>query len=129
VNRSVVLDTNVVVSAALHLDGPPGLLVQAVLRRELACFTCPGIADEYWDVLTRAKFVRLGFPPPWFEPFLEECRHLEPAPPRDPDDLIFLSLAHRAGAVLVSGNLADFPAEIRRKVRVLEPRDYLESLV
>ena len=76
-NRSLVLDTNTLVSAALHLDGPPGLLIQAVLRRELASFTCPGVVNEYWDVLTRSKFARLGFPPPWFEPLLEEARHLD----------------------------------------------------
>jgi predicted nucleic acid-binding protein len=50
-NLSLVLDTNILVSAALHLDGPPGLLVQAALRREVAFFTCPGILNEYWDVL------------------------------------------------------------------------------
>jgi len=134
VNRSLVLDTNILVSAAIHLDGPPGILVQAVLRRELACFTCPSVVDEYWDVLTRPKFARHGFPPAWLEPFLGEARHLEPDPPAwpqpgpDPDDLVFLALAQRAGAVLVTGNLADFPEKIRQGVPVMGPRAYLEAL-
>jgi len=134
VNRTLVVDTNILVSAAIHLDGPPGLVVQAILRRELAFFTCPSVVEEYWDVLTRPKFARLGFPPYWFEPMLGEARHLAEDPPTwilpgpDPDDLIFLALAERAGAVLVTGNLADFPAGIRRKVQVMSPRDYLTGL-
>lgn len=133
-NRSLVLDSNVLVSAALHLDGPPGLLVQAVLKRELAWFTCPAVVEEYWDVLTRPKFARLGFPPAWFEPLLKEARHLEADPPvwplagPDPDDLVFLALAQHTGAVLVTGNLVDFPPAIRKAVKVMAPRQYLESL-
>lgn len=133
-NHSLVLDTNVLVSAAIHLDGPPGLLVQAILRQELACFTCPGVVEEYWDILTRPKFARLGFPPPWFEPLLEEARHLGADPPvwplegPDPDDLVFLALAHHTGAVLVTGNLADYPEAILQGAPVMSPRAYLEGL-
>ena len=133
-NLSLVLDTNILVSAALHLDGPPGLLIQAALRREVAFFTCPGLLLEYWDVLTRPKFARLGFPPPWFQPLLDQGHHLDSDPPPwprqgpDPDDLIFLALAHRTGAVLVTGNLADFPLGIREGVQVLGPRAYLDGL-
>ena len=60
-------------------------------------------------MLTRPKFARLGFPPPWFEPLLKETRHLELIPPAwplqgpDPDDLIFHALADHTGAVLVTG--------------------------
>jgi predicted nucleic acid-binding protein len=46
----------------------------------------------------------------------------------DPDDLMFLALTHRAGAVLVTGSLADFPERIRQGVEVLGPRDYLNGL-
>ena len=133
-NRSLVLDTNVLVSAALHLDHLPGLLVQAILKREVACFTCPAVVAEYWDVLTRPKFERLGFPPPWFEPFLAEAHQLEtdphpwPLAGPDPDGLVFLALAKRAGAVLVTGNLADFPEAIRRGVQVLAPKPYLDGI-
>lgn len=132
--RSIVLDTNVLVSAALHLEAPPGRIVQAVLAREIAMFGCPSVVAEYWDVLTRPKFARLGFPPPWFEPLLAEARHLRedpapwPLPGPDPDDLVFLALARAAGASLVTGNLVDFPEGIRRGVKVLAPRDYLKTL-
>ena len=134
IGRTIVLDTNLLVSAALQLEAPPGQIVQRVLRRELACFTCPGIVDEYWDVMTRKKFARLGFPPPWLEQLVAEARHLTQDPAQwpllgpDPDDLIFLALAEATGAVLVTGNLADFPEGIRRGVQVIGPRDYMEAL-
>ena len=133
-NRSLVLDTNVLVSAGIHLGGPPGLLVQAVLLRELALFTCPGVVAEYWDVLARRKFARLDFPPPWFRPLLEQAHQQTTDPDPwplagpDPDDLVFLALAKRTGAALVTGNLADFPEAIRQGVQVLGPMEYLERL-
>ena len=129
-----MLDTNTLVSAGIHLDSPPGLLVQSVLLREVALFTCPGIVEDYWEVLTRRKFARLDFPPPWFKPLLEEA-HFQPEDPApwplpgpDPDDLVFLALAHRTGAVVVSGNLADYPQAIRRGVQVMVPREFLDKL-
>lgn len=133
-NRSLVLDTNILVSAGIHLDGPPGLLVQAILFREVALFTCPGVVEEYWDVLTRKKFARLGFPPPWFQPLLDEARHQAADPDPwplagpDPDDLVFLALARSTGASLITGNLADFPEAICRGVEVLGPRECLDRL-
>jgi len=134
VTFSVVLDTSVLVSAALHQEAPPGLLVQAALRRELAVFTCPGIVDEYWDVLTRPKFARLGGPPVWLQPLLEQAHHLPvdpppwPLPGPDADDPVFLALAQRTGATLVTGNLAAFPDSIRQGVQVLSPRACLDGL-
>jgi len=41
---------------------------------------------------------------------------------------VSLALARSAGAVLVTGNLADYPGPIRRGVHVLSPRDYWEEL-
>jgi len=134
VTFSVVLDTNVLVSGALHLEGAPGLLIQAALRRDLALFTCPSVVDEYWDVLTRPKFARLGCPPPWLAPLLEQAHQLAADPPPwplpgpDPDDLSFLALAHRTGAALVTGNLADYPERIRQGVQVISPRACLDGL-
>ena len=51
-----------------------------------------------------------------------------PLPGPDSDDLVFLALARSAGAVLVSGDLADYPEAIRNGVSVLSPKDYWASL-
>ena len=45
----------------------------------------------------------------------------------DPDDLLVLALAHEMGGVLVTGNLKDYPARIRRGTPVLNARDFLEA--
>jgi hypothetical protein len=74
-----------------------------------------------------------SLPPPWFKPLLEEA-HFQPVDPApwpypgpDPDDLIFLALARHTGAVLVSGNLADYPRDIRGGVQVMSAREFLEQ--
>ena len=41
---------------------------------------------------------------------------------------MFLALAKAIGAVLVTGNLADFPLEIRDGVFVMSPSEYLGQI-
>jgi len=42
--------------------------------------------------------------------------------------LVFLALAGATGAVLVTGNHADFPTEIRDGVIVMGPSEYLGQI-
>ena len=42
---------------------------------------------------------------------------------------MFLALARAIGAVLVTGNLADFPTEIRDGVIVMGPSEYLGQIL
>ena len=42
---------------------------------------------------------------------------------------MFLALAGAIGAVLVTGNLADFPTEIHGGVIVMGPSDYLGQIL
>lgn len=131
--RLAVFDTNVIVSAGVMPDGPPGLLVESALGGGVQIVTCPRILDEYLDVVRRAKFLRHRFPPPWLQLLIEESLHLpdpEPWPHAlpDPDDGPFLALAHKAGAWLVTGNLRHFPQSARRGLTVLTPAAYLKHL-
>jgi len=43
--------------------------------------------------------------------------------------LVFLALAGATGAVLVTGNHADFPTEIRDGVIVMGPSEYLGQIL
>lgn len=132
--RLLVLDTNILVSAGLS-SGPPAQIVARVLRRELAAITCPSILREYFDVLHRPKFRKAGFPPGWLEDLLAVVARvpLDPAVEGldlpDPKDAVFLALARDSGAVLVTGNLRDFPEEACGGVRVVSPHDYLQRLI
>lgn len=132
--RLALLDTNVVISAAINPDGAPAMLItEWALKGQIQIVTSPYTIAEYRQVACRPKFARYGFPPVWLEFLIDESLQL-PDPPHwvypvpDPKDSPFLSLAHTAGAWLVTGNLAHFPASCRHGVSVLSPADYLARL-
>lgn len=132
--RLAVLDTNVLVSAAIKPEGAPAKIVMDwVLEGLVQVVTSPLIAGEYRAVLQRPKFCRYAFPPLWLELLIEESLQLpDPArwsrPGPDAKDLAFLALANIAGAWLVTGNLRHFPQMMRDNVTVLSPADYLAHL-
>jgi putative PIN family toxin of toxin-antitoxin system len=75
--RLVVLDTNVIVSAAIKPGSAPAILVMDwVLEGQVQAVTSPWIVDEYREVARRAKFRRYGFPPLWLEFLIEESLRL-----------------------------------------------------
>jgi predicted nucleic acid-binding protein len=133
--KLAVLDTNVIVAGGINPDGPPAKLVlDWVLRAQLAVVTCPLIVEEYRTVVRRSKFAAYGFSPLWLEPLIDATLHLpdpEPWPLAmpDPKDAPFLALARAAGAWLVTGNLKHFPEKSRSGVTVLSPADYLDHLL
>jgi putative PIN family toxin of toxin-antitoxin system len=129
-SQAVVLDTNVLVSAWHKPKSALSANVEAAVLRKMPIHVCPAIVAEYQDVLSRPKFERLGPWKPWLERLLMVAfGNPDPAPWQhpgpDPDDLVFLALAKATGAVLVTGNLADFPDAIREGVLVLTPGEYL----
>ena len=133
--RLIVLDTNVIVSAAINPAGVPAKIVaDHVLCGRIHIVTSLKVAAEYREVVGRAKFHRYGFPPLWLEYLIEESMRL-PDPESwssicpDPKDTPFIALAHAAGAWLVTGNLKHFPEPVRGGVTVISPADYLAHLV
>jgi putative PIN family toxin of toxin-antitoxin system len=131
--RLAVLDTNVVVSAGIQSRGPSARIVDSALDGQIVVVTCPSVVAEYLEVTNRPRLAKLGLPPEWLDFLVDQSfQRPEPAPwpisGPDPDDLVFLALAKASGAVLVTGNIADYPEAIRDGVTVLSPRDYWESL-
>lgn len=129
--RTVVLDTNVLVSAALRENSLPAFILVHVIAGDIALVTCPVVANEYVVVFRRPKFARWRFPPGWLDFVLSSAIHVRrdpsPWPVRGPDedDLVFLALVHQQGATLVTANSRDYPKAIRRGVEVLTPAEYL----
>jgi hypothetical protein len=85
-------------------------------------------------VLNRPRFRPKGFPPAWLPRLLQIAFHeREPEPwpleGSDSDDPVFLALGKAIGAVLVTGNHADFPTEIRDGVIVMGPSEYLGQIL
>lgn len=132
--RLVVLDTNVIVSAGIKPDSFPARIVRTVIQEaSIQLAVCPAIVTEYRRVFRYSKFAQYGFPPEWLEfliesalrfPDPESWPHLLP----DPEDACFLSLAHKTGAWLITGNLKHYPVESREDVVVRTPAEYMAAL-
>jgi uncharacterized protein len=128
----IVVDTNVLVSGVLSAGGPPGWIVEAILAGDIEPVFDSAILAEYEDVLMR-KELRLS--PVRVVEILAAVRtsgttvSVAPWPLKlpDPDDAPFLAVASFAECTLVTGNLKHFPARSRGGVKVLSPRQFLES--
>lgn len=125
----VVIDTNVLVSAALNPNGTPARIIATIQQGKLEPILSRAIRDEYREVLSRPRF---GFPPTLvadlLDTFAELALLLEPgAHPLpnlpDPDDAPFIALALFAGCPVVTGNTRHFPPETG--VEVLTPGECL----
>lgn len=132
--RLVVLDTNVIVSAGIKPKGFPAQIVQSVIQEaSIQIAVNPSIIAEYRRVFRYSKFTRYGFPPQWLEFLVETALRFSdgeswPHPLPDSDDARFLSLAHKTGAWLITGNLKHYPIESRKGVTVHTPAEYVAIL-
>ncbi len=129
----VVLDTNVVVSAAFF-GGPPRAVLDAWVEGRLHVIVTPSIFDEYLKVCDR---LRARYPDADYQAVLTELlAHGTLAPDAedgehitaDPDDDKFMRCAFGASAVVVSGDRHLLDADGWNGVRVLTPSGLLASL-
>jgi len=129
-----VLDTNVVVVSGIFFGGVPRTLLEAWADGRFDGFLSPSIFDEYLRTCDR-----LGVTHPTLEyrgllasivghgtlvPDAEAHESIT----ADPDDDKFMICAHRAGAVVVSGDKHLLDASGWRGVTVLQPRAFLTQL-
>jgi len=130
----VVIDTNVIVSAALRANSIPAYMVSAGLARKFLVSYSRQIMNEYREVLIRGKF---QFPLSQVDRYLSDLKKVgEQVFPRtsiticpDPDDNKFLDCAEEAGALyLVTGNKRHFPIK-HGQTSVVSPRQFVMILV
>ena len=127
----VVVDTNVLVSGLLSVEGSPARVVDLVRGAHVTLLLDGRILHEYRTVLARPKFQR-AIQPAQAEALLAlfsvlgehvAARPLNVAQP-DPDDVPFLEVAVAGHAdALVTGNLKHFPPT--PGLRILGPADFL----
>jgi len=129
----VVLDTNIVVSAAFF-GGPPRAVIDAWTEGRVQVVVSPAIFDEYLRVCER---LRESYPGTDFQPLLTALlAHgiLVPDPAddeavtEDRDDDKFMRCAHEAGATVVSGDRHLLAADGWRGTRVVTATQLLSSL-
>ena len=132
--KTIVLDTNVLVSGLLSPYGPPGRILDTILAGSLTLVFDDRILGEYEDVLTRQEF---GFDAGHVRALLRffeaegrrvAARPLDISLP-DCDDVMFIevAVAGRADAI-VTGNKAHFPKGDYGGIPVLSPAECLERL-
>jgi putative PIN family toxin of toxin-antitoxin system len=129
----IVLDTNVLVSALLRPVSIPGRIVDLVLAEQVRLAFDHRIFSEYQSVLFRPEFPFSSDHVSALLEFVWRAGEMVDATPLpihlpDPDDVMFIEVAVSAlASALVTGNLKHFPASQRQGVRVLAPRDWLET--
>jgi putative PIN family toxin of toxin-antitoxin system len=134
--RRVVLDPNVIISAAIRSAGAPGRIVELIDAGTLVPIVCEHLIDEVQDVLARPRLQKHVDASKAAKAVSELRRlgewHSDPVDPpevsRDPKDdyLVALALAGRADA-LVSGD-QDLHALDEPGVEILMPRELLNRL-
>jgi uncharacterized protein len=126
----LVLDTNVIVSAALKPDGSPRAVLTLALTKPAQLYVSQEIFAEYKQVLARPKFrIRRGLRIQFLQLIRNRARFvhlkklLEIA--KDPDDNKFLECADSARAdYIVTGNPRHFP-RYWKNTKVITPADLL----
>src|ERR1700722_16761408 len=114
-----VLDTNVVVSALLRLDGPPGLVLRLALDGRVRCFISEALLAEYENVLGRTELnLSVGVTKTTLRRMRRTFTTVVPARrvvvSSDSEDNKVLECALEARAdYIVTGNLRHFPTRFQ----------------
>ena len=128
----VVLDTNVLVSAALKPDGLEAALVNLAVSGELEVWVTAAVWAEYDEVMARSKFAGIRAASRKILDALELRATRTTAVPAsvramDEDDNVFIECAEAAQAnFLVTGNLRHYPAEWGM-TRAVNARGFFEA--
>ncbi len=125
--KRVVIETNLVVSAALTPVGVAASVVKAALTHQLTLFCDQRILDEYVEVLSRAKFhLDLVAVAALLDELAQASEVVAAAPlgvgVPDEKDLAFIEVARTGGEDwLITGNARHFPTALLALVDVVSP--------
>jgi putative PIN family toxin of toxin-antitoxin system len=130
----VVLDTNIVISAHLNMDGLERYILDLALNRQLVFFLSQEILEEYASVLHRPKFrLQKQMVAASLELIYQRARVVRPkralAVAVDPADDKFLECAESASAdYLITGNKRHF-STVWKGTRIVNARELLNLIV
>ena len=127
----LVLDTNVVVSAALKPEGLERTTLVLAITKPARLYLSRSILEEYREVLSRPELkIRKGLYRQLLQLIRNRSHMVEPARrlkvARDPDDDKFLECADAARAdYLVTGNQRHFP-KYWKSTKIIRARELVE---
>jgi len=129
-----VIDTNVVVSAALNDDSLPAAVLSLALDKNILMFVSAPVLAEYETVLSRPH---LKLPlctrqdssrryPQYRSAGSAHPHHRQDQ--KDESDNRFLECAHAAAGYLVTGNAKHFPKTFER-TSIVTPKEFIDLLL
>ena len=126
----LVIDTNVVISAALKPEGLQRTTFLLAITKPARLYVSQLILEEYADVLSRPELkIRKGLRRQLLQLIRNRSNPVVPSRrlevSSDPDDNRFLECADAARAdYLVTGNLRHFP-RFWKKTKIITPREFI----
>lgn len=126
----LVLDTNIVVSAAIRPQGLQRTVLLIALTKPARWFVSEEIMAEYARVLARPELrIRKGLRHQFLQLIRNRARTITPSRlselTSDPGDQIFLNCADAARAdYLITGNLRHFP-KFWKSTKIITSREFL----
>jgi uncharacterized protein len=133
ISLRLVVDTNIVVSAALEPDGLQRTVLLLAITKPARFYISKAILTEYSEVLARPELqIRKGLQRQLLDLLRKRAHFVTPActlqMTSDPEDNMFVECADAARAdYLVTGNVRYFP-RFWKKTKVITSREFL-SLV
>jgi putative PIN family toxin of toxin-antitoxin system len=127
----LVVDTNVLVSAALKPESLQNTVFLIGLTKPARLYVSQPILEEYSDVLARRELrIRRGLRQQFLQLVKNRSTLIVPryslAVTSDPDDNMFIECADAARAdYLITGNLKHFP-RFWKGTKVISPREFME---
>lgn len=126
----LVVDTNIVISAALKAQSLPRTVVLLALKKPAHWYVSEAILQEYADVFARPELkISKGLQQQFLQLIRKRARTVSPMRALqvtlDPDDNIFLECADAARAdYLITGNPGHFPKYWKR-TKIITVREFL----
>ena len=133
--QKVIIDTNVIVSALIQRNYPYHIIYDLFLGDRISLHVSSQLIKEYYDVLTRPKFLR-------FQDFSAKAKNLlgiiemkaiyhDPVIAldiiSDKDDNKLLELADACMAdFIITGNTTDFTFSQYKQTKIVTPKEYWE---
>src|SRR5258708_37979570 len=129
----LVLDTNIIVSAAIKPEGLQRTVLLLAMMRPERLYVSEPLLSEYRMVLSRPEFkIQKGLRLQLLQQIKDVSRFVSPSSQirvtPDPDDNIFLECADAARAdYLVTGNLRHFP-KFWKQTKIVSSREFITMI-
>jgi putative PIN family toxin of toxin-antitoxin system len=126
----LVIDTNILVSAALKPEGLQRTVLVLAMTRPARLYISQAILEEYREVLARREFkIRRGLRQQLLQLIKNRAQLVDPVRglqlTKDPDDNKFMECADAARAdYLITGNQRHFP-RFWKKTKIITSREFI----